>query len=120
MEIEKHIEMVRPSVNTLWFYEYVKEHPEDFVDIHSYSYDTYFSSGDVIIDIDFSEDRLTQSKKIYFKNYAIYDQWQTDPTIKLIVEKQKQYDIENKIKMNFMVVKDIMTDIVFFKRENKD
>lgn len=119
MEIEKHLELVRPSKDTLWFFEYIKEHPEEFIDISTYSQETYVANGSVIIDSEFSDDGLTQSKKIYFKDYNVYDQWQSDPTIQMIMAKQREYDIEHGIKMNFMTIKDTTTDIVFFKRENK-
>lgn len=117
MEIEKHVETVRPSTDVLWFFDYVRENQNEFIDIFSYTEETYVANNSIQIETSISDDGLIQTKKIYFKDYNVYDQWQNDPTIQLIVAKQRQYDLENGIGFNFVRTKDILTDVIFFQRE---
>lgn len=113
MEIEKEIELNRPSVEIPWFFDYIRDNKEKFIDIFAYTEENYIVPGDILITTQSSEDGLVQNKKILFKNYNLYDKWENDPTVLLIKQMNKEYNEQNGIIMNFTRIKDLMTDIVF-------
>jgi len=118
MEIEKEIECTRESIEIPWFFDYIRDNKEKFVDIFSYTEETFIIPGDILIENNTSGNGLVQNKKIYFKNYNVFDRWQNDPTLLLIQEENKKYNEENGIIMNFMRIKDLVTDIVFVSRSS--
>jgi len=153
MEIEKEIECTRESIEIPWFFDYIRDNKEKFVDIFSYTEETFIIPGDILIEnntsgnglvqnkkkfvdiFSYTEETfiipgdilienntsgngLVQNKKIYFKNYNVFDRWQNDPTLLLIQEENKKYNEENGIIMNFMRIKDLVTDIVFVSRSS--
>jgi len=118
MEIEKEIECTRESIEIPWFFDYIRDNKEKFVDIFFYTEETFIIPGDILIENNTSGNGLVQNKKIYFKNYNVFDRWQNDPTLLLIQEENKKYNEENGIIMNFMRIKDLVTDIVFVSRSS--